>query len=137
MAHAGTLGEWRRQRAGSAPESVKDEMRRNLLAKLRAGEPLFPGILGYDDSVVPQVVNAVLSRHNMILLGLRGQAKSRLLRSLTTLLDAEVPFIAGCEIHDDPLRPICKRCRDLVAERGEETPVAFLTPDDRYVEKLA
>src|SRR5688572_11239590 len=137
MAHAGTLGEWRRQRAGSAPESVKDEMRRNLLAKLRAGEPLFPGILGYDDSVVPQVVNAVLSRHNMILLGLRGQAKSRLLRSLTTLLDAEVPFISGCEIHDDPLHPLCQRCRNLVREKGDEVDLSSLTPMERYVEKLA
>ena len=99
---AKTLGALRA--SGYRSESVKDEMRRNLLRKLAAGETLFPGVLGYDESVVPQVVNAILSRHNMILLGLRGQAKSRLLRSLTTLLDAAVPVVAGCEIHDDPLR---------------------------------
>jgi magnesium chelatase subunit I len=136
MAQARTLGELKKGAAASR-ESVRDEMRRNLLGKLRANETLFPGILGYDDSVVPRLVNAVLSRHNMILLGLRGQAKSRLLRSLTTLLDPAVPTVAGCEIHDDPFRPLCKRCRDLVAERGDETPLGWLAPDDRYVEKLA
>ena len=123
--------------APSGTGTVKDEMRRNLIEKLSRGEPLFPGILGYQESVIPGVVNAVLSRHNMILLGLRGQAKSRLLRSLTTLLDPELPAIAGCEIHDDPLRPLCKRCRELVAERGDETPLTWLTPAERYVEKLA
>ena len=102
MGQARTLGELK---AGGAPPGtgVREEMRRNLLRKLTAGETLFPGVLGYDESVVPQVVNAVLSRHNMILLGLRGQAKSRLLRSLTTLLDPQIPMVAGCEIHDDPL----------------------------------
>jgi magnesium chelatase subunit I len=104
---------------------------------MRAGETLFPGVLGYNDTVVPRVVNAVLSRHHMILLGLRGQAKSRLLRSLTTLLDPLVPAVAGCEIHDDPFHPLCRRCKDLVAERGEETPVTWITPEERYVEKLA
>jgi magnesium chelatase subunit I len=137
MTDVGTLGDWKRQSGGVAPVPVKVEMRRNLLRKLQAGETLFPGVLGYDASVVPQVVNAILSRHNMILLGLRGQAKSRMLRSLTTLLDARIPMVAGCEIHDDPLRPICQRCRTLVRERGDDTPIAFLTPDDRYVEKLA
>jgi magnesium chelatase subunit I len=116
---------------------VREEMRRNLLRKLRGGETLFPGVLGYDESVVPRVVNAVLSRHNMILLGLRGQAKSRLLRSLTTLLDAAVPAVAGSEIHDDPLAPISRYARDLLAERGDETPIEWLTPAERYVEKLA
>jgi magnesium chelatase subunit I len=130
-----TLGELRRAGAASVP--VREEMRRNLVRKLAAGERLFPGVLGYDDSVLPRVVNAVLSRHNMILLGLRGQAKSRLLRSLTTLLDPELPVVAGCEIHDDPLAPICKRCRELVAQRGDETELGWLTPDERYVEKLA
>src|SRR5439155_23438214 len=130
-----TIGDLRR--AGrTRPERVKDEMRRNLIVKLRGKGPLFPGIMGYEETVLPRVVNAVLSRHNMILLGLRGQAKSRLLRSLTTLLDPRLPVIAGCEIHDDPFRPICRRCRDLVAQRGDETPVAFLSPDERYVEKL-
>src|SRR5713101_3104748 len=137
MAQARTLGDLKKAGAPAARESVKEEMRRNLLVKLRAKETLFPGILGYDESVVPRMVNAVLSRHNMILLGLRGQAKSRLLRSLTTLLDPAAPMVAGCEIHDDPFRPLCKRCRDLVAERGDDIPIAWITPDDRYVEKLA
>ena len=137
MAQARTLGDLKKAGVPAARESVKEEMRRNLLVKLRAKETLFPGILGYDESVVPRMVNAVLSRHNMILLGLRGQAKSRLLRSLTTLLDPAAPMVAGCEIHDDPFRPLCKRCRDLVAERGDDTEVAWITPDDRYVEKLA
>src|SRR3989304_6433122 len=131
-----TLGELRAFRPAERV-SVKEEMRRNLLRKLRAREPIFPGILGSEDSVIPQVVNAVLSKHNMILLGLRGQAKSRLLRSLTTLLDPVLPAIAGCEINDDPFRPLCKRCRDLVAERGEATAISWPTPQDRYVEKLA
>ena len=133
----GTLGEWKRATGRTEPVPVKLEMRRNLLRKLEAGETLFPGVLGYESSVVPQVVNAILSRHNMILLGLRGQAKSRLLRSLATLLDPEIPMVAGCEIHDDPLRPLCQRCRALVRERGDDTPLATLAPADRYVEKLA
>jgi len=116
---------------------VKDEMRDNLLAKLRQGGPIFPGIVGYDDSVVPQIINAVLSRHNFILLGLRGQAKSRILRALTAFLDPQVPYIAGCEIHDNPYSPICRRCRDEVLRLGEATPIAYLTPEERYVEKLA
>ncbi len=131
-----TLGELKRVSGGrSVP--VRDEMRRNLLRKLRSGETLFPGVLGYDDSVVPQVVNAVLSRHNMILLGLRGQAKSRLLRSLATLLDPFVPAVKGSEIHDDPFHPLSKYARDLLAERGDDTSLEWLTPDERYVEKLA
>src|SRR5580693_3098925 len=117
--------------------SVKDELRRNLIARLRARETLFPGIVGYEDTVVPQIVNAVLSKQNFILLGLRGQAKSRILRALTALLDERLPYIAGCEIRDNPYVPICKRCRDLIAERGDATPIAYLARDDRYVEKLA
>ena len=105
---------------------VKDEMRDNLIAKLRQGGPIFPGIVGYDDTVVPQIVNAILSRHNFILLGLRGQAKSRILRALTTLLDAQVPYIAGCEIHDNPYAPICRRCRDEIAKVGDNMPIAYL-----------
>lgn len=116
---------------------VKDELRENLMAKLRQGGAIFPGIVGYDDTVVPQIVNAVLSRHNFILLGLRGQAKSRILRALTTLLDAHLPYIAGCEIHDNPYAPICRRCHDLIAEQGDGTPIAYLTSEERYVEKLA
>ena len=136
MSHARTLGELSSSRSHDRV-SVKDEMRRNLLRKLQAKETLFPGILGYEDTVIPQVTNAILSKHNFILLGLRGQAKSRMLRALTTLLDAEIPVVAGCEINDDPFRPICKRCRDLIQERGDDTPIGWLKPAERYVEKLA
>src|ERR1700691_6747681 len=117
--------------------SVKDELRNNLICRIQRGEELFPGIVGYDDTVAPQVVNAILSRHNFILLGLRGQAKTRLIRMLTTLLDSYVPYIAGCEIHDHPFAPICKPCRTLVHERGDATPIAWLGREERYVEKLA
>lgn len=120
-----------------AHRSAKDELRANLIAKLRAGEALFPGIVGYDDTVIPQVVNAVLSRHNFILLGLRGQAKTRLIRMLTSLLDPHLPYVAGCEIRDNPFAPLCRRCKLLILEHGDETPIAWLTPDQRYVEKLA
>src|SRR6266403_1878309 len=140
MSSARTLGELRQspftaQRLGS--RRVKDELRENLMSRLREGDPIFPGIVGYDDTVVPQIVNAILSRHNFILLGLRGQAKSRILRALTALLDPEMPYIAGCEIHDNPYAPICRRCRETLAERGDATPIAWLIPDERYVEKLA
>ena len=117
--------------------SVKDELRENLIAKLRSKEPLFPGIVGYQDTVVPQIVNAVLSKHNFILLGLRGQAKSRILRALTTLLDPQSPYVAGSELRDNPYAPLSKFSKDLIAKRGDETPIAWMTPDDRYVEKLA
>ncbi|HET8643973.1 MAG TPA: sigma 54-interacting transcriptional regulator, partial [Vicinamibacteria bacterium] len=133
---ARTFGELRRVQGGPG-ESVREEMRRNLLARMRGGQALFPGVLGYQDTVVPRVINGILSRHHLILLGLRGQAKSRLLRSLTTLLDPLVPAVAGCEIHDDPFRPLCRRCKDLLAERGDDTPVTWITPEERYVEKLA
>jgi magnesium chelatase subunit I len=134
-----TLGELRRAiEQGTVPHRrVRDEVRENLIAKLRAGDTLFPGIVGYDDTVVPQLVNAVLSRHNFILLGLRGQAKTRLLRALVTLLDEYLPVMAGCEINDDPLAPICSACRARIAEEGDRTPVAWLRRDLRYVEKLA
>ncbi len=123
--------------------SVKDELRENLIARLRANAaseddaPLFPGIVGYEDTVVPQLVNAVLSRHNFILLGLRGQAKSRILRALTTLLDPHTPYVAGSEVRDNPYAPISKFSRDLIAKLGDDTPIAWMAPDDRYVEKLA
>src|SRR5579863_5072901 len=120
-----------------AGRSVKDELRSNLICKLQRGETLFPGIVGYEDTVVPQVVNAVLSRHNFILLGLRGQAKTRLIRMLTTLLDPFIPCVAGSEIHDNPYQPISKFARELILHKGEETPIGWLTPHDRYVEKLA
>ncbi len=136
-----TLGELRasklhgESRIGS--RSVKDEVRANLIRKLRNDEELFPGIIGFEDTVVPQIVNALLSKHDFILLGLRGQAKSRILRQLTTLLDPWLPFIAGSEIHDNPYQPLSKYGRELLREQGEETPIDWLTPEERYVEKLA
>lgn len=135
MSKARTLGELRK--SNYRCRSVKDEMRTNLIRKLRRGEPPFPGIVGFEDTVVPQISNAILSRHNFILLGLRGQAKSRILRSLVLLLDEEVPFIAGCEINDDPLNPICRACHERLAEQGDATPIDYLPREQRYVEKLA
>jgi magnesium chelatase subunit I len=120
-----------------AGRSVKDELRQNLICKLQRGEELFPGVIGYEETVTPQIVNAVLSRHNFILLGLRGQAKTRIIRMLATLLDERVPYIAGCEIRDNPYRAICKRCHDLIEAQGDDTPIAWLTSEERYVEKLA
>ncbi|HVT91573.1 MAG TPA: hypothetical protein VHD76_01920 [Bryobacteraceae bacterium] len=116
---------------------VKDELRENLICRLQRREPLFPGIVGYEDTVIPQIVNALLSRHNFILLGLRGQAKTRIIRLLTALLDENAPYVAGCEIRDNPYRPVCQRCRHLLAEAGDDTPIAWLDRDERYVEKLA
>jgi magnesium chelatase subunit I len=137
-----TLGELRRSPFSEEKlrtRRVKDELRDNLIARLRSNgeKPIFPGIVGYEDTVVPQIVNAILSRHNFILLGLRGQAKSRILRALTSMLDEQMPCVAGCEIHDNPYAPICRRCIDLIAKCGDATGVAYLTPEDRYVEKLA
>jgi magnesium chelatase subunit I len=136
-----TLGELKTSKdfseARVKTRSVKDELRENLIERLKTKEPIFPGIVGYEDTVVPQIVNAVLSKQNFILLGLRGQAKSRILRALTDLLDEQMPYVAGCEIRDNPYHPLCKRCRDLIADKGVETPIAFLPRKDRYVEKLA
>jgi magnesium chelatase subunit I len=135
-----TLGELKKSPygvEGRALRSVKDEMRQNLLARLCLDAPLFPGVLGYEDSVMPQIVNALLSRHNFILLGLRGQAKSRILRALTTLLDEQMPIIAGSEVNDNPFAPISKFGRQRIAELGDETPIAWVSRDQRYVEKLA
>ena len=117
--------------------SIKDEMRQNLMQKMRAGEELFPGIVGYDDTVIPQIENAILSGQDIVLLGERGQAKTRIARSLVNLLDAETPVIAGCEINDNPFHPICRACRDRVAEEGDETPIHWIARDVRYGEKLA
>lgn len=138
--HPETLGEIRRSQWSEeriAARSVRDEMRENLLGKLGRREALFPGVIGYEDTVVPQLVNSILSRHHMVLLGLRGQAKSRILRSLAGLLDEAIPMIAGCEINDNPYAPLCRACRELVAEQGDRTPIAWLPRDLRYVEKLA
>src|SRR5712672_948252 len=135
-----TLGELRRIPDLDAPfasRSVKDEIRMNLLRAIERDETIFPGVHGYEDTVIPQIVNALLSRHNFILLGLRGQAKSRILRGLANLLDAEIPVVTGCEINDDPLQPICRACRDRIAAEGDNTPIAWMPRDLRYVEKLA
>ena len=140
MSFPRTLGELRRSSFSEQrllSRQVKDELRDNLVSRIRQGGPIFDGIVGYDDTVVPQIVNAILSRHNFILLGLRGQAKSRILRALTTLLDPDTPYIAGCEIHDNPYAPICRPCRDRIRECGDATAIAYLTTDERYVEKLA
>ena len=111
--------------SGRARESAKEELRRNLLVRLRSGQEVFPGIVGYEDTVIPQICNALISGHDLILLGERGQAKSRIMRSLVGLLDEEVPVIPGCEINDHPYAPICRRCRDLVAEHGDETEIGW------------
>ena len=138
-----TLGQLRKSEYTSerVGRSVKDELRDNLIVRLRATakskDPLFPGIVGYDDTVIPQIVNAVLSRHNFILLGLRGQAKSRILRALTTLLDPMSPYVAGSELRDNPYAPLSKCSKNLIAKMGDDTPIAWMTPQDRYVEKLA
>ena len=134
-----TVGELRKAvERGTVPHrSVHQEVRENLIRKLRGGEELFPGIVGYGDTVVPQVVNALLSQHNFILLGLRGQAKTRMLRALVSLLDDQIPVMPGCEINDDPLAPICGACRARIASEGDATPIAWLGRDARYVEKLA
>ncbi|HEX7182571.1 MAG TPA: magnesium chelatase [Thermoanaerobaculia bacterium] len=130
-----TLGALRA--SGYRPRSVKLEIRDNLRTRLKSGAPLFPGILGYDRTVIPSVVNALLAGHDFILLGLRGQAKTRILRALTTLLDPEIPVLAGSELNDDPLAPISTFGERLVAEAGDDAPVEWLTPEQRYNEKLA
>jgi len=135
-----TLGELRGSRFSEesiGARSVRDELRANVLHALGRRDTLFPGIVGYEDPVLPQLVNALISRQNFILLGLRGQAKSRILRLLCRFLDEALPFVAGCEIHDTPYRPICRRCRELVGEKGDATAIEYLRPADRYVEKLA
>jgi magnesium chelatase subunit I len=122
---------------GYQPSTVKDELRRNLIRKLKAGEELFPGIVGYRDSVLPQIVNGLLSRHDLLFLGLRGQAKTRILRLLPTLLDEFIPVIAGTEINDDPLSPVTKTGKRLISEHGDDTPIEWVHRDNRYQEKLA
>jgi magnesium chelatase subunit I len=130
-----TLGELRRSQWSAervAQRSVRQELRENLLCKLDRGDELFPGVHGYDDTVLPQIVNAILSRHHFILLGLRGQAKSRILRGLVGFMDAHVPVIEGCEIHDNPYTPICRACRERIAAEGDATPIAWLAREHRY-----
>jgi magnesium chelatase subunit I len=135
MEYPRTLRELRAARHKTLP--VKDELRLNLIKKLRSGEKLFPGIVGYQDTVIPQLINAILSRHNIILLGLRGQAKSRIIRLLTDLLDERIPIIAGSEVNDDPFRPISAYGRQMLAQHGDATPLDWIGRDARFVEKLA
>jgi magnesium chelatase subunit I len=130
-----TVGELKA--TGYRPRTVKEEMRANLVRKLREEETLFPGVQGYEDTVIPQIVNAILSRHDFVLLGLRGQAKSRILRQLVELLDERIPILEGSEVNDDPLRPISKYARLLLQEHGEDAPVTWIDREQRYVEKLA
>jgi magnesium chelatase subunit I len=130
-----TLGELKK--SGYQPRSVKDELRQNLIEKLRNKEEVFPGIYGFDDTVLPDVQRAVLSRHNILLLGLRGQAKTRIARLLINLLDPYIPIVAGSELNDDPMHPISRFAKDLIAEHGDNTPIEWLHKSERYVEKLA
>jgi magnesium chelatase subunit I len=130
-----TIGELRE--TGARERTVKQEMRQNLIAKLRRHESVFPGIVGYDDSVIPQIESAVLSGHDLVLLGERGQAKTRIARALVNLLDEFTPIVAGCEINDDPFHPICQVCRQRIDAQGDDTEIAWLPRDRRYGEKLA
>src|SRR6201995_4271315 len=130
-----TLGELKK--AGYKNRSVKEEIRENLIHKLKNKETTFPGILGYEDSVIPDTERALLSRHNILFLGLRGQAKTRMARQMTELLDEYVPYVTGSEINDDPFRPISKFSRDLIASQGDNTPISWLHRSERYGEKLA
>ncbi len=135
-----TLGELRKSdftEERCRHRSVREEIRENLIRKMEKGETLFPGILGYEETVIPALTTALLSQHHMILLGLRGQAKSRLLRNLVDLLDEALPAVAGCEIHDNPYAPLCAACRSRIAEEGDRTPLTWLSREERYVEKLA
>src|SRR5262249_42720588 len=133
----GALRSYKNFESTLARRGLKDELRENLMCKLERREALFPGIVGYEETVVPQMVNAILSRHNFILLGLRGQAKTKLIRMLVSLLDERTPYVAGCEIRDNPFAPICRACRNLIASKGDDTPIAWLDREERYVEKLA
>src|SRR2546428_2478615 len=135
MANADTIGDLRAR--GWQRKSVKQELRDNLIAKVRKGESFLPGIVGFDDTVVPQIENAILAGQDMILLGERGQAKTRIARLLVGLLDEEIPVLAGCEINDDPLTPICQACRERVAQQGDAAEVVWIPRDRRYGEKLA
>jgi magnesium chelatase subunit I len=135
-----TLGELRRSQWSeerTARRTMRQELRENLLCKMEKSDALFSGVQGYDDTVLPQIINAILSRHHFILLGLRGQAKSRILRGLVEFMDPRIPFVEGCEIHDNPYAPLCRTCRERIAADGDTTPIGWLSRDHRYVEKLA
>jgi magnesium chelatase subunit I len=140
MTEPRTFGDLKNSRWAEPPlrgRTVRDEIRANLMTRIETGATLFPGIVGYEDTIIPHIVNALLARHHFILLGLRGQAKSRILRELTNLLDERIPVVAGSEVNDDPFAPISKYAREMLGECGDATPVAWLRRDQRYVEKLA
>src|SRR3954465_12882352 len=130
-----TLGELKK--SGYKPKSVKEEIRQNLVRKLQKKENAFPGIIGYEDTVIPDTERALLSRHNILFLGLRGQAKTRMARQMINLLDEFIPFVTGSEINDDPFAPISKFSRELIRKNGDDTPISWLNRKDRYSEKLA
>src|SRR5215204_801893 len=130
-----TLGQLRA--SGYSPRSVKTELRSNVLARLRAGQTAFPGIVGFDHTVLPELESALLAGHDLVLLGERGQGKTRVMRTVAGLLDEWIPEVAGCEIHDEPMAPVCVRCRALAAEAGDDLPISWRHRDDRYTEKLA
>jgi magnesium chelatase subunit I len=130
-----TLGELKKN--GYTPKSIKDEIRENLIVKIKAKENPFPSIMGYEDTVIPDTERALLSRHNILFLGLRGQAKTRMARQMVELLDEYIPIVSGSEINDDPLQPISRYALDLIAEKGDDTPIDWLHRSKRYGEKLA
>ncbi|HRF75878.1 MAG TPA: magnesium chelatase, partial [Chitinophagales bacterium] len=130
-----TLGELKK--AGYTSLSVKEELRKNLIIKLRSGAPFFEGIHGFEHTVIPDLERAILSRHNLILLGLRGQAKTRIARLLTTLLDEYIPVVSGSDLNDDPFQPLSFYAKNLIAEKGDDTPISWMHRDERYTEKLA
>jgi magnesium chelatase subunit I len=135
VSEAKTLGELKK--SGVAVLSVRDEMRKNLVRHLESGERILPGIVGYDETVIPEIENAILSGHHMVFLGERGQGKSRIIRGLLSLLDERIPIVAGCEINDSPMAPICSGCRKKAAELGDALPIRWVGHDQRYGEKLA
>jgi len=130
-----TLGDLKK--SGYKPTSVKDEIRKNLITKIQQKENPFEGIMGYEDTVIPDTERAILSRHNILFLGLRGQAKTRMARQMVELLDEYVPYVTGSDVIDDPLKPMTKYAKDLIAEMGDKTPISFLHRSERYSEKLA
>src|ERR1700733_4557715 len=133
--HPANIGQLKE--TGYRPSSVKDELRKNLIQKLRSGEELFPGILGYRDTVIPQIINGILSKHDLLFLGLRGQAKTRILRMLPLLLDEWMPVLSGVEINDDPIAPITQTGKRIVTEQGDDAKIEWVHRSDRYHEKLA
>ena len=130
-----TLGELRK--SGYKPRSVKEEIRENLIKKLKAGDETFPGIIGYEDTVIPDTERALLSRHNILFLGLRGQAKTRMARQMIDLLDEQIPIVEGSEVNDDPMDPMSGYAKNLIAEKGDKTPITWVHRSERYGEKLA